>query len=219
MLTVTEREKLRAEHNKRVISGEYKEKLGCTCVNCGSTEEIEYHHIVPLCMGGTNRISNIAPVCKNCHVAIHGEAEYRKLAFQKAKRKPKPKSEDFERVFWQYAKCEIGITTAKGLLGMSPKAGLKSKKEYQIFLYRNKIKKIVNHVEKYKNDDNWPPESSKSVIGYIVYEDGDIQEIQAKDVFEHYNEPKTYRYNINGKTIYSTAATREALIASMPWEG
>ena len=211
---MTEKEILRAEHNKRVTSGEYKEKLGCTCVNCGSTEKIEYHHIVPLCMGGTNRLTNIAPVCVNCHVAIHGEAEYRKLAFQKATRKPKPKYEEFEKVFWDYANCKIDSSEVKTLLGMSPKASLSAKKEYQMFLYRNKISRVVNHVAKYKKNDNWPPEKRTSVLGYKIFEDR-TEEIRAEDVFEHYGEVKREKAEIN---VQKTASKRARLIESMEWE-
>ena len=44
---------------------------GDRCVNCGSTEEIEFHHIVPLYVGGTNRPENIVPLCASCHHAMH----------------------------------------------------------------------------------------------------------------------------------------------------
>lgn len=206
---MTDREILRAEHNKRVTSGEYKEKLGCTCVNCGSTERIEYHHIVPLCMGGTNRLTNIVPVCVNCHVAIHGEQEYRKLAFRRSVRKPKPKFEEFEKVFWDYANCKIDTSDVKRLLGMSPKTSLNAKKEYQMFLYRNNITKIVNHVGKYRKDENWPPERRTSVVGYTIYKDH-TKEIHAEDIFDHYGEVE--------RPVSKIETERQRLIASMEWE-
>ena len=45
----------------------------CTkCVNCGSDENIQLHHVVPLVLGGTNNIDNIVPLCEDCHSKIHG---------------------------------------------------------------------------------------------------------------------------------------------------
>lgn len=49
------------------------------CVNCGSTTDIEYHHIVPLIRGGTNKITNIVPLCVECHGAVHNNNNYKKL--------------------------------------------------------------------------------------------------------------------------------------------
>lgn len=46
-------------------------QLPQTCANCGSNEEVEYHHIVPLYVGGTNRKTNIVPLCASCHYAVH----------------------------------------------------------------------------------------------------------------------------------------------------
>ena len=42
------------------------------CANCGSEENIEIHHIVPLIVGGTNRRSNLVALCQDCHAKIHG---------------------------------------------------------------------------------------------------------------------------------------------------
>lgn len=42
------------------------------CANCGSEENIEIHHIVPLIVGGTNKKSNLVALCQDCHAKIHG---------------------------------------------------------------------------------------------------------------------------------------------------
>lgn len=42
------------------------------CANCGSVENIEIHHIVPLIVGGTNKRSNLVALCQDCHAKIHG---------------------------------------------------------------------------------------------------------------------------------------------------
>ena len=40
-------------------------ELGCVCVNCGRDNgqiAVEYHHIVPLVLVGTNNLGNIVPL-------------------------------------------------------------------------------------------------------------------------------------------------------------
>ncbi len=39
------------------------------CFECGSTENIHQHHIVPKSKGGTMTI----PLCQSCHSKVHGE--------------------------------------------------------------------------------------------------------------------------------------------------
>jgi hypothetical protein len=48
------------------------------CFECGSTENIEYHHVGPKSKGGTQMI----PLCLSCHTKVHGEhmLKLRKLA-------------------------------------------------------------------------------------------------------------------------------------------
>ena len=50
-------------NNNEKFRDEVKHWYGDICANCGSSESIEYHHIVPLALGGTNRITNFAPLC------------------------------------------------------------------------------------------------------------------------------------------------------------
>lgn len=62
---------LREEYNCLRDNGTLANMLGAVCVNCGEKDNIEYHHIVPLHLGGTNRMSNIVPMCNRCHKAAH----------------------------------------------------------------------------------------------------------------------------------------------------
>ena len=64
-------DKLRQEFQGELFRLNMKSELGNKCVNCGSTENIEYHHIVPLKNGGTNNLSNIVPLCETCHYKAH----------------------------------------------------------------------------------------------------------------------------------------------------
>lgn len=50
------------------------------CQNCGAKggpkgdEELHAHHIVPKNNGGSDEVSNLTTVCKQCHNAIHGDS-------------------------------------------------------------------------------------------------------------------------------------------------
>ena len=48
------------------------EQKGRTCIYCGKPAE-EFHHIVPRHMGGDNRLSNIVPLCRECHSKAHSK--------------------------------------------------------------------------------------------------------------------------------------------------
>lgn len=46
------------------------------CVNCGRggpETTLDVHHIVPRGKGGSNRLSNLALLCRQCHDAVHGD--------------------------------------------------------------------------------------------------------------------------------------------------
>ena len=64
-------DELRKEYLALKSGGELAMMLGAKCSNCGSSENIEYHHIVPLHLGGTNRWTNLAPLCNRCHKSAH----------------------------------------------------------------------------------------------------------------------------------------------------
>lgn len=46
------------------------------CRNCGKESNLEAHHIVPIEAGGTNDLSNIATLCRDCHLKAHGNLRH-----------------------------------------------------------------------------------------------------------------------------------------------
>ena len=110
--------KLRQEFTKPSFREILKEKLGDKCVNCGSKENIEYHHIVPLKNGGTNNLGNIVPLCLKCHNAAHDRKTWKA---KKPGRKKLIKYEDAKPILHKYFNLEIGLKEAKYELGISDK--------------------------------------------------------------------------------------------------
>lgn len=45
-------------------------KLEEGCINCNKPAT-DLHHVIPIALGGTNKDSNIVPLCAECHGKIH----------------------------------------------------------------------------------------------------------------------------------------------------
>lgn len=137
-------EELRQEFTTPSFRKLIKEVKGCTCVNCGSTYNIEYHHIVPLRLGGTNNLGNIVPLCKPCHSKAH----QRKLVTEFKGGRPKAvKYEEASPVLEKYFNLEIGTKEAKELLGLS-----------------NKNKSTWTYLTKQYKEENNIPKSFRNTI-------------------------------------------------------
>ena len=92
--------------------------LGSVCCNCGKEcgKEIEYHHVVPLERGGKDVISNLAPVCYDCHTTIHFNFERRKPERTGRKRKEYDPAL-LDSVCTRYVNKQLSETAAKKELG------------------------------------------------------------------------------------------------------
>lgn len=53
-------------------------EVGYKCEECGSSDELDAHHIVPKSKGGKHTVSNLKILCKVCHVSQHSESNKRK---------------------------------------------------------------------------------------------------------------------------------------------
>ena len=65
---------------RKVIEGRDK-----VCANCGSRENIEMHHIVPLSQGGSNKESNLVYLCFDCHGKAHTTRKVRNGVAEESK--------------------------------------------------------------------------------------------------------------------------------------
>lgn len=153
------KEELRKEFTKPTFRKNMKNVLGSICVNCGSAEGIEYHHIVPLANGGTNKLSNIVPLCGKCHDKAHDKKIF--FRSEKSGRPPIIEFENAEQTLKRYFNEEIGTEETKRLLGISPKnksTWYKLLKEYK---EKYNIDKFYNHVDILKSQEK----RLKNVVG------------------------------------------------------
>ena len=52
------------------------ERDGDQCSKCGKGRYLHLHHIKPLSKGGSNKITNLKLLCKNCHSKDHGGRDF-----------------------------------------------------------------------------------------------------------------------------------------------
>ncbi len=156
------------------------EENGACCANCGSAEAIEYHHIVPVLLGGTNRITNIIPLCHRCHEAAHRGrhiAEYRNL--KRTGRKTKLSDEEAFKVFDLYIDGQIGNKRCRELFGYKGTIITRTE-QFKRYLEKNGIEKVRNNVDVVAVNS---PDRFKDgcPVGEIEYIDGRREPIYFKD--------------------------------------
>jgi 5-methylcytosine-specific restriction endonuclease McrA len=61
------RARLREAKTFKITARETKRLYGSTCLFCGSSEQINLDHIIPISRGGSHGIGNLQPLCDNCN--------------------------------------------------------------------------------------------------------------------------------------------------------
>lgn len=112
-------EQMRLEFNRPSTREELEEKLGCVCANCGSDLDVEYHHVVPLKLGGSNRLTNIVPLCFVCHKIAHGARNIRKICHSERGGRPRMSlKEDYKEVLEDFLCGRIDRDTCYRKIGL-----------------------------------------------------------------------------------------------------
>lgn len=111
---------IRNEFANKSFQDKLKEKLGVKCIYCGHSgeNEIEYHHIVPVSQGGDNRLSNIVPLCNECHKKAHGKNPIEGKKYKKKGRPSNEKPEHAEMIIDLYLENMLGLAEAMEILGV-----------------------------------------------------------------------------------------------------
>lgn len=179
---------LRREFNSKTFRDRLKSELGCECVNCGSAENIQYHHIVPLCNGGTNRISNIAPLCYSCHKASHGKHSVETYVVPEVKETKRTgkvlvdteetREKDSERYILakplldKFFNGEIGTEECIAEMGYST-GNIKSLAVTKEYMRKNGITCFKNNVDRLRSKGRL----AKGVVVGYVHKDGKRMEL------------------------------------------
>ena len=126
------------------------------CVICNTTKNIEHHHIIPVCKGGTDHEHNFLSLCVEHHGMIHSarpgdwahRKELQKIGIEKAKKEGKFKGRqpriDYDEVkrLWDLGlgatdiakHMEINRTSIYRILGDLAKEPYKKNKNGQYLL-------------------------------------------------------------------------------------
>lgn len=173
---------MRAKRNvSQTFRRQIKEKCGDVCVGCGSNENIEYHHIVPISLGGADDFSNIVPLCHACHKAAHnGRHMIEYMGGKAGGRKPNKSDDEAFKVFDMYVHGEIGAKKAKELLGYSPRTQIKDRAQFQKYMQENGIKWLRNNVDIVATSMPQALVEGRTV-GKIVYENGKEEAVKYHD--------------------------------------
>lgn len=124
----------------RILARKIKEKIN-RCVNCGSKDELETHHIVALTNGGKDVESNITVLCHDCHCKAHSKVN---KGYSKPNgRKPKVPYEKACEYIEQYLNCEITIPKLKSLLrvGEKSQSSINDIRSFKRYIKENNVSK------------------------------------------------------------------------------
>lgn len=147
---MTDREKkVREEFRNPVFRKMLQKELPCKCQYCGSSKELEYHHLVPIGLGGDNRLSNIIPLCHAHHMAItHGGTmeNYRDNTNRGGRPTTVPFTEAEEYID-MYVRGEIGTKCLRSKLKMGESSKLKDNALYKRYVARYGIVSLKNHID------------------------------------------------------------------------
>lgn len=56
---------------RKYLTWRDREEIGTKCANCGDEQDLVYHHIVPLALGGNDINTNMVCLCGRCHDLVH----------------------------------------------------------------------------------------------------------------------------------------------------
>lgn len=140
------------------------------CASCGNDDELEIHHIVPLCLGGTNNLTNLVPLCHRCHKAAHCGQHLSHYSPKKPSgRKSNLNEAEAESVLGKFFCGKIGTAEVKRLFGWSDKNRITDAPQFKKYVKIHGIASYRNNVDIVEKRSNLYP---GRIVGYVVYTDG-----------------------------------------------
>ncbi|MCM1222896.1 MAG: HNH endonuclease [Lachnospiraceae bacterium] len=165
--------KLRLESNRPSFKRKLIQTLGTICANCGSKINIEYHHIVPITVGGTNRLTNFVPLCHNCHELIHGVRNIRTIRGTiNYGRKRKAPPENYIEVLDKYLDGQIGKKDCEKLLGLTGTQKLNDKSWFKEYLKERNIVEYKNRIDMLNAEKCKRKDHTGEFVSKITFSDG-----------------------------------------------
>ena len=162
---------------KEARSGTFKKvlvrELGCACGNCGSTENVEYHHVVPLVFGGTNSLTNIVPLCYKCHRAAHNGRHITSFADHSHSddgRPPKCDDDTAFRAFDLLLDGQIGNKKCKEMMNLSGTTQPRSVAQFQRWKKSRGVVDMRSSLDVSATNSGLYP---GKVVGWVIYDGPD----------------------------------------------
>lgn len=172
-------EELRSEMTHVGFKKKLKEAHGDRCVNCGD-EMFEWHHVVPIFLGGTNAIGNIVPLCHRCHRAAHNGhhmTKYRRKS-EKEGRPRKTLPENWEDVVWSWVRGDIDKEELHKTLGYTCTTKFIDSRAWDEFRERHGIEKVRNQRGFLAY---WGNLRNGAVVSTVFYNDGRQEEFRYEE--------------------------------------
>lgn len=166
---------LRTEYNTPSFKQELFNIHGTRCINCGSDLDVELHHIVPLGLGGTNRITNIVPLCHLCHQKAHGSVNIRKICRAENTGRPKKKPVNgYKDILYDYLHGEFGRKECEQKLQLGRATKLTDRWFFREYLAENNIVKYKNKIDLFNCSNRSKADRTNQVIAVIEYGNGNV---------------------------------------------
>lgn len=151
------------------------------CYGCGcDLEQPEWHHIVPVQVGGTDIPTNIVPLCHACHAAItHMQpvTKYRKKDSAKITGRKAIYPENYKDILEDYTRCRISKSEAAERLGKKS-VRFNNERFLEEYIESAGIAYYRNNIDVYMSKHDYILVGHN--VGHIEYTDGRTEELYWK---------------------------------------
>ena len=176
-MTKEERSRLRNESTTKGFRNAVIKIYGDACISCGSKENIEFHHVLPLILGGGNVPSNVVPLCHACHKAVHtGQhmSHYTNPKGTGGRKSFIDNDPEICKYFDMYISGEIGRMKLAELTGYTHRSMTKGLPAFRKYLASKGIADMKNTVD-VAGATSGLFEGKR--VGFVKYTDGRVEDI------------------------------------------